>query len=153
MITGFGNLSKLSVEMQATTSIVGLVFTVLVIIGWWKIFTKAGEAGWKSLIPIYNVYILFKISWTTSAFWKMIIASFLAGVFEYLYLYVSQGLIISLGFLICSVVILVIMFRMNFKLSNAFGHGILFGLGLLFFPYVFELILGFCGSTYSKGSN
>ena len=27
----------------------------------WKLFTKAGEAGWKCLIPIYNYYIMLKI--------------------------------------------------------------------------------------------
>ena len=38
-----------------------LVFYALMVIASWKIFEKAGEAGWKSIIPIYNVYILFKI--------------------------------------------------------------------------------------------
>lgn len=27
----------------------------------WKIFTKAGQAGWKSLIPIYNTFVLLQI--------------------------------------------------------------------------------------------
>ncbi len=35
---------------------------VLVIVGWWKIFEKAGEAGWKAIIPIYNVIVLLRIS-------------------------------------------------------------------------------------------
>ena len=34
--------------------LVSIVSYVLIVIGWWKIFTKAGEAGWKSLIPFYN---------------------------------------------------------------------------------------------------
>ena len=38
-----------------------LVVYVLLVIADWKIFSKAGEEGWKSLIPIYNMYILFKI--------------------------------------------------------------------------------------------
>src|SRR5580700_1458 len=29
--------------------------------GLWKIFEKAGEKGWKALIPIYNYYIWLKI--------------------------------------------------------------------------------------------
>lgn len=32
-------------------------------------FTKAGEAGWKSLIPIYGDYVSYKIAWQTSYFW------------------------------------------------------------------------------------
>ena len=34
---------------------------VAVIAGWWMVFTKAGEAGWKSIIPIWNLLILLKI--------------------------------------------------------------------------------------------
>lgn len=35
---------------------------ILVIIGMWMIFTKAGEAGWKAIIPLYNTYLLTKIA-------------------------------------------------------------------------------------------
>ena len=31
------------------------------IVALWKIFTKAGEPGWKSIIPIYNIIMLLKI--------------------------------------------------------------------------------------------
>lgn len=40
---------------------VWLVVAVVAIVAMWKIFTKAGEAGWKSIIPIYNIYIMLKI--------------------------------------------------------------------------------------------
>ncbi len=32
------------------------------IIGMWKMFEKAGEPGWASIVPIYNIMILAKIS-------------------------------------------------------------------------------------------
>ena len=38
-----------------------LLIAIVAIIAYWKIFTKAGEAGWKSIIPFYNVYTLLKI--------------------------------------------------------------------------------------------
>jgi hypothetical protein len=38
-----------------------LIFVVLLVVAYWKIFVKAGEAGWKSIIPIWNVIILLKI--------------------------------------------------------------------------------------------
>lgn len=59
------------VSAAAATTLVGalmvylviiLAIAVIQIIAMWKIFTKAGEQGWKSIIPIYNVVILFKIS-------------------------------------------------------------------------------------------
>ena len=41
--------------------LIGLVIFVIAIVAFWKVFTKAGEAGWKSIIPIYNIIILLKI--------------------------------------------------------------------------------------------
>lgn len=38
-----------------------LTFLVLNMIIGWKTFEKAGVAGWKSLIPIYNLFIAAKI--------------------------------------------------------------------------------------------
>lgn len=38
-----------------------LILVVISIAAMWKIFTKAGEAGWKSIIPIYNIIVLLKI--------------------------------------------------------------------------------------------
>lgn len=34
------------------------------IIAWWSLFKKAGEPGWAALIPIYNTYVMWKISGT-----------------------------------------------------------------------------------------
>ncbi len=38
-----------------------IVFTILSLTGLWKIFEKAGEPGWKILIPFYNFYIWLKV--------------------------------------------------------------------------------------------
>ena len=35
---------------------------VVVIVGFWKVFEKAGQPGWAALVPIYNAYILLKIA-------------------------------------------------------------------------------------------
>ena len=42
--------------------LVALGLSVLMIVAVWKVFTKAGEPGWASIVPIYNTYILTKIS-------------------------------------------------------------------------------------------
>ena len=47
--------------MMSTYSVFIIIALVVAIVAYWKIFTKAGEAGWKSLIPIYNSVVLFKI--------------------------------------------------------------------------------------------
>src|SRR5678816_3398799 len=41
--------------------IFGLLIALLIIVAMWKVFTKAGQPGWASIIPIYNLYIWCKI--------------------------------------------------------------------------------------------
>ena len=38
-----------------------IAFIVVYLAAGWVVYTKAGQEGWKSLIPIYNLYILLKI--------------------------------------------------------------------------------------------
>ena len=57
----------------AMAGFLAFVFVVLMIIARWRIFTKADEAGWKSLIPIYADYIQWRIAWTNmTLFWVML---------------------------------------------------------------------------------
>jgi hypothetical protein len=39
-----------------------LALTIVIFAGFWKTFQKAGEPGWAGLIPIYNLYVLVRIS-------------------------------------------------------------------------------------------
>lgn len=51
--------SALVGSILATYGIILLLITIAQIVAMWKVYSKAGEAGWKSLIPIYNtVYFL-----------------------------------------------------------------------------------------------
>lgn len=38
-----------------------IALTVGIIAGMWKTFEKAGEPGWGAIIPVYNLYLMFKI--------------------------------------------------------------------------------------------
>lgn len=40
--------------------VVGLLFFVLVLVGYWKVFTKLGLPGWMGIVPFVNVYMIFK---------------------------------------------------------------------------------------------
>lgn len=93
-----------------------LIIYILLIVAQWKIFEKAGEAGWKSLIPFYNMYILYKIAWGNG--WLFLLT-----------------IIPIVGF-VASIVVEV-------KLSKAFGQGGGFAVGLILLPNIFQLILGF----------
>lgn len=37
-----------------------LVVYILVVIAMWKVFTKAGKPGWASLIPVYNMVVMYQ---------------------------------------------------------------------------------------------
>jgi hypothetical protein len=43
--------------------IAGIVYCVLTFMGYWKMFKKAGEPGWKSIVPIYDTYTAYKMTW------------------------------------------------------------------------------------------
>jgi len=101
--------------------LVWLAVAVLVIVAMWKVFTKAGEPGWYSIIPIWSTIVLLKI--------------------------VGRPMWWFLLFFIPIVNIVIMVIVLN-DLSKSFGKGMGFTLGLIFLPYVFLLILGFGSATY-----
>lgn len=105
--------------------VITLFFSILImaffIIVYWIIFTKADEEGWKSLIPIYNVYILYKITWGNGLIFLLLLVPFVNFIVG----------IITIN-----------------KLSKCFGHGLGFTLGLLFLPIIFLPLLAFGDSRY-----
>lgn len=101
--------------------IIVLAVVVLIIAAWWKIFEKAGEEGWKAIIPIWNVLVLLKI--VGRDWWWIILM-----------------LIPIVGFIVWIIV--------SIDLAKSFGRGIGFAIGLIFLPYIWALILGFGSDTY-----
>lgn len=57
-----GALGGAIAAMGGMFLLVMLAIVVVLIIGVWKTFTKAGQPGWASIVPIYNVYIMTKIA-------------------------------------------------------------------------------------------
>ena len=126
--------SNAAVAGVSTASlVVSLIIVVLTIVANWKIFTKAGEAGWKSIIPIYNVVVLFRII-GISPWW---ILGFLTAVIPVV------GPLFIIGMSIYS----------NIKLGKAFGKSTGFIVGLVLLNTIFTLILGFGDSEYQLEKN
>lgn len=46
-----------------------LVLLVLTIAAWWRLFRKAGRAGWRAVIPVLNIHTLYQICWKPVWFW------------------------------------------------------------------------------------
>lgn len=124
-------------------AITTLIFYVLEIIAWWKMFEKAGEKGWKSLIPVYNFYIYYKISWKTSWFFVALILSIAYGI-----LGSATTMVPAAVATICSLICAILDIIQSIKLSKSFGHGVPFGLGVWLIQPVFLMIVGFGKSEY-----
>lgn len=150
-----------------TFTVFGIIVLALVIIGIWKIFTKAGEKGWKSIIPIYNMYILFKICGATKWFWGLLCASILGSILmtvnmpkellnvdatEIDYSIIEWGNYpaYTIGLVIACIAGIVEDVIIAVRLAKAFGKGIGYTLGIIFLPYVFTIILGFGSAKYNK---
>lgn len=136
-------------SMNGQTSIISVIVYILCVIAWWKIFNKAGQAGWKAIIPFLNLYVLYKITWNLKMFWIMlatgVIGVILAGMGTAMLMPIAAiiGSILTIVSFIFSIV-------MNFKLAAAFGHGIGFGIGLMFLGPIFLMILGFGSDQYKE---
>ena len=55
------NAAKEIATIVGIISVISFVISIITIVSMWKIFTQNGEKGWKSIIPIYNIYILLRI--------------------------------------------------------------------------------------------
>lgn len=105
-----------------------IAIAVVQIIAMWKIFTKAGEAGWKSIVPVYNLITLYKIIGLSPWLLFVYLASFIPFV--------------------GSIAILVLNIFQNIYLSKSFGKSGGFTVGLIFLTPIFYMILGFGKDEY-----
>ncbi len=99
-----------------------LAVAVVIIIGGWKVFEKAGQPAWAILIPFYNAYIMLKIA-GRPGWWLL------------LYLIPIVNLVIAIIVAI--------------DIAKAFGQSAVFGFFLLFLlGGIGYLILGFGNYPY-----
>ena len=98
-----------------------VAFIVVYLVAAWIVYTKAGEEGWKALIPIYNVWVLLKIV-GRPGWWLLLF------------------LIPFVNFVIWIIIAL--------DLAKSFGQGTGFAIGLIFLSVIFIMILGFGDARY-----
>lgn len=106
-----------------TFFVIWLAVIVFMIIVNWKMFTKAGKPGWASIIPIYNIIVLFEI---IGYKWYYIFLLFL-------------GVIPVIG----QIALILFVISYSIKLAKSFGQGVGFGIGLLLVNPVFVAIIAF----------
>lgn len=105
-----------------------VLFIFSAIVGW-KIFEKAGQPGWASLVPIYQYYVLIVEIAKMPVIWFILLmvpcVNFVVGV--------------------------VLWILLSFKLAEKFGKDVGFGVGLWLLPIVFYPILAFGDAVYEGG--
>lgn len=126
--------------------IVGLIWLVIWIVANWQIFKKAGEPGWKCIIPYYNSYTQFGFTWNTNMFWVYLVLSLAPTILQFLL--GRENTFVALISFVLGIALIVISVIATHKLSKAFGHGVGFTLGLIFLNPIFVLILAFGSSEY-----
>jgi hypothetical protein len=102
--------------------LIELAILVLMIAACWKVFTKAGQPGWATIIPFYNLYVFLTIAGKPG--WWLIL------------------FFIPIVNLVMGIIVTV-------EVARRFGKGGGFAAGLILLPIVFYPILGFGGAQYS----
>ena len=102
-----------------------IALMIVLVVSYWKMFQKAGEEGWKAIVPLYNSYTLTSLVFKSG--WYFLIA------------------LIPIANIVFAVM-------MTFRLAKAYGRGTGFGFGLLFLPYVFYPILAFDSNSQYLGN-
>jgi hypothetical protein len=102
-----------------------LLLTLPAIIGLWKIFVKAGQPGWGAIIPIYNTYLICKITG-------------------------RPGWWVLMHFIPFANIVFAILLKID--LAKSFGKDAGFAIGMVFLAPVFYPILGFGSAQYQGPS-
>ncbi len=129
-------------------SLIILACAIIIIVAKWKILVKAGEDGWKAIIPIYSDMMLCKISGVW--FWYPLVVFGVSAVTGGFSGSSSDELsiVVSLTSLIGTVVSIYYSVMLSFSLAKSFGKDTGFGVGLMLLRIVFYPILGFGKSEY-----
>ena len=86
---------------------------LLYYISWFKLFSKSGQAGWKALIPLFNIFIFTKIA--GKPIW-----------------WIAIYLVLPLGYILSSI-----------QIAKLFEKKMIFTVGLILLPIIFFPLLAF----------
>ena len=110
---------------NTVSNIISLLMAILLIVSYWKMFQKAGQPGWKAIVPLYNGYTLTSLVFSSGWYFLLAIVP-IANIVFYC--------------MLCT------------RLARAYGKGTGFGVLTIFFPYVCFPILAFSSHAYYTGN-
>lgn len=130
---------------------IGLILTALsyiaLTVAQWKLFTKAGEKGWKALIPFYSVFVSHHLIGMRHIWFILdIVFWVIEAALELIH---GVPLWLEETFLYAALILTVISEILHImKLCYCYTKSELFGVGLFVLPPVFSLIVAFDKSEY-----
>lgn len=137
------NIDQVSGFIAGVLSTLFIVGAALEIVGYWNVFAKVGEKSWKSIIPIYRKYVIYKSVWSSGICWIWLAAVVLdSAITNYM-----SGAIQIVG-TVLAVIAFIIDVIFKRRMSRSFGHGVGFTIGLVLIEPLFIFILGFDKSQY-----
>lgn len=106
--------------------LISIITTVVSLIASWMIYKKMGRQGWEGIIPFYNTYVLCEELYGNG--WKFLL------------------MLIPLYNIYFAI-------KLNLDYAYAFNKGTGFAVGMIFLPFIFQLILAFDeNAQYRDGS-
>ena len=133
MDDAFGVLAATSIGLLIFLGILAIAFYVVYVIALAKLFKKAGEDGWKAIIPFYNTFVLIQI----------------AGLNWWYFLIAISGTICSILKIdgldtVCNLALLAVNFFVFYNLAKKMGQQpVSFGVAGIFVAPIITMVLGF----------
>lgn len=146
-------VSALPNEIQVLTSV---LLILLVYIVSWRVFSKAGEKGWKSLIPFYNGYVQYKFLKMKNLYWLLLILQFCIVSVSIMFANTKNIFVTVFTTLILILMVLAIAyidFTSCSRLATSFGKGKKFIWGIFIFRFLFTAIIAFDKSEFKAPQN
>lgn len=100
--------------------LLSLALSAFMIICMWKVYKKAGKPGWASIVPIYNIWVLFEMTGFNGALSLLTLIPFVG-----------------------TIIVAVLSIISNFRLAKCFGKDTGFGIGLWLLNPIFMAIHAF----------
>ena len=123
----------------------GVLRYLMTAIGYSKMYRKAGVAGWKAFIPVYNTYTNYKIAMNGKFFFLYAALYILFGAIAN-----GTGIAMQLAAAAAGIALLVVDVKRNVKMAKHFGNGFGTGIALILFPGITALVLGLGKAEFQK---
>ncbi len=117
-----GGVSILFIIFWILYAIILIAIVTILIISMWKLFVKAGQPGWASIVPIYNFWVLCDMVFNNNIMW-------------FIFIFIPFLNFVS-------------MIAMMIGMAKTFGKGTGFAILTIFFYIVTFPILAFGKATY-----